>query len=300
MRSMRRPRTQAGSQHPAKTPNFAADSIMASPRSPGKGTGLPPSGLIVQIIQAMDDSNSVGHLAAPPAASAPDTAGDKLRHTPIVRVTHWITALCFLGLLVSGIELIISHPRFYWGEEGNVNTPALFSIPIPASRSSVPTGYRYVLADQNGWSRYLHFQTAWFVVLTGLVYALSSLASGHWRRNLVPSSTDLAPAALWKVVVNHLRFEPVGGEVTYNPLQRIAYLFVVFGAFPLMIWTGLAMSPAVTSALPFLVNVLGGHQSARTLHFFGTLVLVLFLLGHVLMVYRAGFRKRTRAMITGG
>jgi thiosulfate reductase cytochrome b subunit len=91
-----------------------------------------------------------------------------------------------------------------------------------------------------------------------------------------------------------------GEDNTYNPLQRLAYLVVLFGAFPLMIWTGLAMSPAVTSAFPFLVNVLGGHQTARTLHFFDTLFLVLFVVVHVLMVYRAGFRKRMREMIMGG
>jgi thiosulfate reductase cytochrome b subunit len=93
--------------------------------------------------------------------------------------------------------------------------------------------------------------------------------------------------------------KPPGDEHAYNPLQRLAYLFVVFGAFPLMIWTGLAMSPAFTSVFPIVVNVLGGHQSARTLHFFDTLFLVSFVLAHVLMVYRAGFRKRMRGMIVG-
>jgi thiosulfate reductase cytochrome b subunit len=210
-----------------------------------------------------------------------------------------MTALCFLALLVSGIELVISHPRFYWGEEGNVNTPALFSIPIPSSRASVPTGYGYVLPDQNGWSRYLHFQTAWILVATGLWYVIGGAFSGHFRRNLLPSAADLSPAALSKTIVNQLRFKPGGSVHTYNPLQRIAYLFVIFVAFPFMIWTGLAMSPAVTSAFPFLVNVLGGHQSARTLHFFDTLFLMLFVLVHVLMVYIAGFRDRMRGMIAG-
>ena len=76
-------------------------------------------------------------------------------------------------------------------------------------------------------------------------------------------------------------------------------MLVIFGAFPAMIWTGLAMSPAVTSVWPFLVTVLGGHQSARTIHFFGTVALVLFLVVHVLMICLSGFWKRTRAMITG-
>jgi thiosulfate reductase cytochrome b subunit len=204
-----------------------------------------------------------------------------------------------LALLVTGIEIVISHPRFYWGEEGNVNTPALFSIPIPASRSSVPTGYGYTLPDQNGWSRYLHFQTAWVVIATGLWYVISGLLSGHFRRNLLPSRADLLPGTLAKVLSKHVRFKVAGNDHTYNPLQRIAYLVVVFGAFPLMIWTGLAMSPAFTSAFPFVVNVLGGHQSARTLHFFDTLFLLLFLFVHILMVYLAGFRKRMRGMIMG-
>src|SRR6202521_1120380 len=107
------------------------------------------------------------------AASVPVTTVAS-RHSALVRVTHWITTLCFLALLVSGVEIVISHPRFYWGETGNVLTPALFKLPIPASRSTVPTGYNYVLPDQNGWSRYLHFQSAWIVVLTGLLYVISS------------------------------------------------------------------------------------------------------------------------------
>jgi len=83
------------------------------------------------------------------------------RNAALVRVTHWLTTLAFLALLLTGVEILISHPRFYWGESGNINTPPLFSIPIPPSRSIVPTGYDYVLPDQNGWSRYLHFEAAW-------------------------------------------------------------------------------------------------------------------------------------------
>jgi Ni,Fe-hydrogenase I cytochrome b subunit len=111
------------------------------------------------------DSALLSAAAIPAATSTP-------RHTAIVRLTHWITTLCFFALLVSGIEIVISHPRFYWGETGNVLTPALFELPIPASRPTVPTGYGFVLPDQNGWSRYLHFQAAWVVGLTGLLYAL--------------------------------------------------------------------------------------------------------------------------------
>jgi thiosulfate reductase cytochrome b subunit len=216
-----------------------------------------------------------------------------------VRVTHWISAVCSLLLLVTGLEIVISHPRFYWGEEGNVNTPALFSIPIPASRSSVPTGYGYTLPDQNGWSRYLHFQTAWLAIGTGLWYVTFGVVSGHFRRNLLPSASQLSLRALAKILASHMRLRVAGDGHSYNPLQRLSYLFVVFVASPLMIWTGLAMSPAVTSAFPFIVNVLGGHQSARTLHFFDTIFLMLFVLVHIVMVYLAGSRKRMRGMIMG-
>jgi len=125
------------------------------------------------IIPEMADSAWVPNLAA-----AVTSAKGTPRDTALVRVTHWITALCFAALLVSGFEILISHPRFYWGEAGNILTPPLFSLPIPASRSSVPTGYGFVLPDQNGWSRYLHFQAAWVAVLTGFLYAISSLFTG--------------------------------------------------------------------------------------------------------------------------
>ena len=196
---------------------------------------------------------------------------------------------------------MISHPRFYWGETGNDLTPPLFKLPIPASRNLVPTGYGYVLPDQNGWSRYLHFQSVWVVVLTGLLYIVSGLVTGHLRKNLLPDRAHLSWREFIESIASHLRFErPSELEAwSYNVLQRLTYLFVIFVLFPLVIWTGLAMSPAFVSALPAAVNVLGGQQSARTLHFFVSLALVLFLLVHVAMVWLAGLRSRMRAMITG-
>jgi thiosulfate reductase cytochrome b subunit len=224
-----------------------------------------------------------------------------IRHSFFVRVTHWLTALAFLALLVSGLELVVSHPRFYWGEVGNVNTAPLFKIPIPSSRSLVPTGYGYTLPDQNGWSRYLHFQSAWLLVFTGLLYVGVGLSRGHFRRELFPARSHLSPRHLMRSVADHLRFKkPIPEEAwSYNVLQRLAYLLVVFVGFPLIIWTGLAMSPSFVSAFPAAVNLLGGQQSARTLHFFLTGALVLFLLVHVAMVVLAGFWSRVRAMITG-
>jgi thiosulfate reductase cytochrome b subunit len=217
----------------------------------------------------------------------------------LVRITHWITTACFLALLLSGIEIVISHPRFYWGEAGNIHTAPLFKLPIPASRSSVPTGYGYVLPDQNGWSRSLHFQSAWFVVLTGLLYVVFGVLTRHFRKNLLPAPADLSWRALSSDIANHLQIRRQTQASSYNLLQRLSYLFVIFVLFPLVIWTGLAMSPAVASAIPSAVTVFGGQQSARTIHFFVSLFLVIFLVVHIVMVYLAGFRNRIRAMITG-
>lgn len=241
--------------------------------------------------------------SAPAAAGAAALPATPViaRHSALVRVTHWITALCFIALLVSGMEVVISHPRFYWGETGNVLTAPLFKLPIPASRNLVPTGYGYVLPDQNGWSRYLHFQAAWIAVLTGLLYVIYGLVSGHFLKNLFPGRGELSWRALSSAIAGHLRFtRPSAAEAwSYNVLQRLAYAFVIFVLFPLVIWTGLAMSPAFVSAIPATVTLLGGQQSARTIHFFVSLALLLFLIVHIVMVCVAGFRSRMRAMITG-
>ena len=223
------------------------------------------------------------------------------RHTFVVRLTHWLTTLCFFALLVTGVEIVISHPRFYWGETGNVLTPALFQLPIPASRGIVKTGYGFVLPDQNGWSRSLHFQAAWLLAFTALLYGISSLLSRHFRKHLLPTGRDLSWQVLSSEIGEHLRFKVAAAADarSYNVLQRLAYLSVIFVLFPLMIWTGLAMSPGFTAAFPFTVTAFGGQQSARTIHFFVTLALVLFVLVHVVMVYCAGFTSRMRAMTTG-
>lgn len=194
------------------------------------------------------------------AASSID-AVPAARRSAVVRVTHWINLASFIGLVVSGIGILVAHPRFYWGETGGIGTPSLFDLPLP-----------FMVGGPSGWGRYLHFQSAWLCVLNGGVYLASGIASRHFQRGL---------------------------DESYQSIQRVSYLAVIFGLFPLMIWTGLAMSPAVTSVFPGLVTALGGHQCARTIHFFGAIVLVLFLVVHVAMVWRAGFRKHVSAMIAG-
>ena len=242
-------------------------------------------------------------LCYPPAVPvvASPVKTETPRHAAFVRVTHWLTVVSFLALLITGGEIVISHPRFYWGETGNVNMRPLFTIPIPSSRDTVPTGYKYVMPDQNGWSRYLHFQAAWLLVLTGLVYVVAGFTSGHFRKNLVPSPGDRTPRVHWRRIAQYLRRAPPDPAEarSYNVLQRTTYLTVIFILFPLVIWTGLALSPGFNSAFPLAVNLLGGRQSARTLHFFVSGALLLFLILHVVMVAVSGFWTRTRAMITG-
>jgi thiosulfate reductase cytochrome b subunit len=215
---------------------------------------------------------------------------DRARFSVLVRITHWLNTTSFIALVVSGFGILLAHPRFYWGETGGLGTPSIFDLPLP-----------FMIGGPSGWGRYMHFQAAWLCVLTGLLYAISGLVSQHFQRNLLPAKGQLSWNALRRELWNHLRFNrPAPEEAhSYNVLQKLSYLAVVFFLFPLMIWTGMAMSPAVTSVFPFFVTSSGGYETARTIHFFAANLLVLFVLVHVAMVCLAGFVQRTRAMITG-
>jgi len=212
------------------------------------------------------------------------------RHSAFVRFTHWSTAISFLGLLVGGIAILLAHPRLYWGETGSVGAPSLVDLPLP-----------FVLEGQSSWGRSLHFLSAWLCFLTGLQYVIYGVLTRHFRTSLLPGKTDFFLDSITRVISEHLRLKRPTEEdsLRYNILQRLAYLTVVFVFFPVMIATGLAMSPAITSVFPALVSVFGGHQSARTIHFFVALLIVLFLVVHIAMVCLAGFTARVRAMITG-
>ncbi|MEQ1947420.1 MAG: cytochrome b/b6 domain-containing protein [Bryobacteraceae bacterium] len=219
-------------------------------------------------------------------ANATSVAASPRRHAWIVRITHWIFTLSALGLLVSGIAIILAHPRFYWGETGGAGAPSLFDLPLPT-----------MLGGPSGWGRSLHFQSAWVAVFAGLVYVLWGGVSGHFAKHLIPSAKEFSWIAIRASVIEHLHARKPTGD--YNVLQKAAYLFVIFVMLPLFIDTGFAMSPAITSVFPQFVTLFGGHQTARTLHFFLSIVLVLFVIAHVGMVILAGFRSRMRAMITG-
>ncbi|NEU12859.1 cytochrome B [Methylobacterium sp. BTF04] len=212
-----------------------------------------------------------------------------IRHRVWVRLTHWLNAAAFLALLVSGTAILLALPRLFWGETGTLGAPAAFELPLPVN------------LEQTGWGRNLHFLAAWVLVLNGLAYLVLSLRSGHIVRALVPDRDQLAPAHLGREIADHARLRRPRGRETlrYNALQKIAYLAVILLLFPLMVLTGLTMSPGFTTAFPELFTLFGGRQSARTLHFIAASLLVLFLLVHVAQVFVGGAANLMRSMITG-
>lgn len=239
------------------------------------------------------------------------------RHTRWVKCTHWIITLSFLLLAFTGFTILRAHPRLYWGEVGNDLTPALFEFPISKNykhggwTNSIPffteagslvsASRTFNIFNQNSWGRSLHFLAAWLLVIPGVAYLLPGILTGHFRRHLVPQGAEFCRSLLWKDTLDHFRLRvraPTGGP-QYGPLQKCAYFVVVFLALPLTVITGLAMSPAITAAFPFLCGMFGGFQSARTLHFFLSIFLGLFLLVHVLMVIKSGFKRQMRAMTIG-
>jgi thiosulfate reductase cytochrome b subunit len=239
------------------------------------------------------------------------------RHAAWVRASHWIGAASLLVLAVTGVFILMVHPRLYWGEAGNDLMPALIELPISRNHQhggwAAPTPFfawpgapvsasrTFDIFNQNGWGRSLHFLAAWCLVVPGALYLIGGLVGGHFRSHLWPGAGELAPRAIWRSVVDHLRFRipPATGGPRYNVLQKVAYSAVVFLAAPAMVLTGLAMSPAVGAAVPLLPRLFGGYQSARTIHFATFVLLVLFVVGHLVMVAASGFRRQMRAMTVG-
>lgn len=238
-------------------------------------------------------------------------------HQRWVRICHWTAAASILTLACTGFVILMAHPRLYWGEVGNALTPALLELPIsrnhrhggwtdrsvirPGSPEAVSANRTYEIFNQNGWGRSLHFLAAWLAAATGVVYVLAGFGSGHFRRHLWPGRGELSPRLLLADLVRHLRLQipRATGGPGYGLLQKCAYCAVVFVLLPLTVLTGLAMSPAITAALPVLGGLFGGFQSARTIHFAAFAALVLFTVVHVVMVIVSGFTRQIRAMTIG-
>jgi thiosulfate reductase cytochrome b subunit len=216
------------------------------------------------------------------------------RHSLPVRIMHWINVVAVVTLLMSGLQIFNAHPALYWGASSYMGYPPVFSLEHGFPEWVTLPGVQWL-----SMGRRWHLFFAWVLVVNGLAYIVYSIASGHARRDLVPTRRDWR--SIGRSVIEHLKFHrPAGEEATrYNVLQRLAYLVVIFGVFPFLVLMGLGLSPRLDAAWPALVDLFGGRQSMRTLHFLAAAVLVAFVLVHLFEVIVAGAWNEIRSMITG-
>jgi thiosulfate reductase cytochrome b subunit len=279
----------------------------------------------------MTASDILDSPARPPAQVHADSEVI-YRHPLPVRLTHWINVLALTFLLFSGLQIFNAHPQLYWGRYGaDADKPfiSLDSVGTPERPKGVTTigplhitttGVLGVSKRKGEWEtrgfpgwatlptwrdlalgRRWHFFFAWVFVINGLAYLAYGFASGRFRRDIKPDRDQLNARHIWKNIVDHARLKhPVGEEARrYNILQKFAYLAVIFLLLPLMVATGLTMSPGVDAAWPWLLDLFGGRQSARTIHFICANLLVLFVIVHVVEVFLAGVVNELGSMITG-
>lgn len=257
------------------------------------------------------------------------------RHRVITRVTHWVNALCFTLLLMSGLQILNAHPALYWGQFGADDDTAFieFFAARPDGRDGELAGFTRVgpvtiettglfgvsrggdgdvrVIAMPGWAtipssrdlatgRRWHFFFAWLFVINGLVFVAGSLINGHLRRDLLPERRELRPRHILRDLGNHLRLRLPRGEDAkrYNVLQKGAYLGVGL-LLVLMVLTGLTMSPGMNASMPWMLDLFGGRQSARTIHFLAATGTVAFVILHLAMVLLAGPINEIRSMITG-
>jgi thiosulfate reductase cytochrome b subunit len=215
-----------------------------------------------------------------------------LRHSALTRICHWINAICFFALLMSGLQIFNAHPTLNFGQTTDFARP-LFSL----APNGFPAWATLPEAQDLAVGRRWHFFFAWALVLNGAVYLGDLLLRGRIRR-LWPNTSDIK--SIPHEIAEHarLRFPKGDAALRYNALQKLAYLAAI-AAFPVLILAGLTMSPAMDSAFPCLVDLFGGRQSARAVHFLLASFLVAFLLVHLAMVVLSGLFNNVMSMITG-
>ena len=217
-------------------------------------------------------------------------------HSCNVRFCHWINVVAGGYLLVSGVHIFLDFPELYWGHTGYQGYPAIFKL----SDWGISWDEAGVMGDRM-WGRNYHFTFAWVFLINGLIYSGWSVWTGHLRHHLWPRGDQLTSAGLWADVREHLPWTAShrATATTYGTLQRLSYVLLLFVFVPLMLLSGLAQSPGFAAAWPWLLDVFGGRQSARTLHSIGTVVFVGFVAVHVIEVLAAGGFNRVRSMVTG-
>ena len=270
----------------------------------------------------------------PPFASdAPPPERDLYyRHALAVRLMHWLNVVALTILLMSGLQIFNAHPALYWGKSSytgagpivqmsavrksdgqlagvtrvfgrEFDTTGVFGVSRDAQGAWSARGFPWwATIPDNRWlsmARAWHFFFAWVLVVNGLAYVVYSLGSRHLAHDLAPNRSDWR--SIGRSIADHLRFRHPTGEAAkhYNVLQKLAYLIVIFGLVPLLILMGLAMSPWLDSAWPGWIDVVGGRQSARTIHFIVAWLLVAFVMIHVFEVVITGVWNNLRSMLTG-
>ncbi|MFG6083355.1 cytochrome b/b6 domain-containing protein [Paracoccus litorisediminis] len=250
------------------------------------------------------------------------------RHALWTRITHWLWVVCFAFLLMSGLQIFNAHPNLYWGAESGFSYDnSVLQIGVtetptgPRGRTTIlghgfgttgvlgfsgPDGQLQARAfpawatipsyRDLGTGRVVHFFFAWLLVVTLVLWFLGSVLNGHLRRDILPGPRDLRD--LPRDIADHLRFR-FHHVARYGVLQKLSYAVVLLGLFPMIILTGLTMSPTMNAAWPWLLDLFGGRQSARTLHFVAASLMLAFLVVHLLMVLLAGPVNELRSMITG-
>jgi thiosulfate reductase cytochrome b subunit len=251
------------------------------------------------------------------------------RHRLSTRIWHWVNVLVLLVMLMSGLMILNAHPRLYWGEDGANFDPAWLEIGHEGERGFLrigdlrieTTGLLGAWRDDKGrtvrrafppWatipsnydlalSRRWHLTFAWLFAASTALYALWSVANGHLRRDLLPRAGELGARHLWQDIKRHAKLDfPKGAAArSYNTLQKLSYVVVLLVLLPVMILTGMTMSPALDASMGWLPEMFGGRQSARSIHFIAAMALVIFVVVHLVMVTLAGPINEIRAMITG-
>lgn len=214
------------------------------------------------------------------------------RHPATVRIAHWLNVVAVVVLLMSGLNILLAHPHLYWGLRSTFADPWI-SVPALPNWLLIPQGRN--LAEARHW----HFFFAWVFVLNGLAYLAYGVLSGRFGRRLWPTGADLK--GFGHSVVEHARFRfPKDDEArAYNVLQKLTYVAMILIVLPMMLVTGLSMSPGFNAIGGVLLELMGGRQSARTLHFLSAGLIVAFIVVHVGLVIWTGFFNNMRAMVTG-
>ena len=216
------------------------------------------------------------------------------RHALSTRLWHWLNLLCVVVLFMSGLTISNAHRRLYWGDWGFEASQAWLMGPRFPDWMTIPRYYS--LAVARDW----HILTAWPFALGLLFMWIAMMINRHFKRDIVTKPREWRPSAIWRDVVEHLKLNFDHHEGKYNFLQKLAYGLVLGVFLPMMIFTGISISPGMEPTFGWLVDLLGGRQSARSLHFIFAFAIAGFFIVHVLLVILSGPIRQMRDMITGG